>query len=70
MRKTATKLRPGPAFEPCANCVSGWVLYYVVPARETRMHRCPCWHAHQAKIAELEAAQRSSGRPRKGQERT
>lgn len=48
-RRQPKQPKPGPPFEPCASCTGGWVArerYGVV-----RMVRCPCWHAHQAKLA-------------------
>ena len=58
--KRRAKSRPGPAFEPCANCnQTGFVV--VLEQRNDvyvpMVDRCTCWKVHQARLADLERAQ-------------
>lgn len=57
-----TRPRPTPRekFEPCVNCVSGWVCY-VTAVDGRAVKRCPCWKAWQAKLAQQAARQRDGG---------
>lgn len=54
-RKSSAPTPSGPAYEPCASCLHGWVTVWntrpgFVPL--PTVERCWCWTAHQAKLAE------------------
>ena len=49
------EIRDALKFEKCANCTDQGFTEFTDAKGVKRMKKCDCWHAHQAKVRELEA---------------
>ena len=58
MKRRKLVIPKGPAFEPCASCLNGWITKWntrAVGVPLPTVERCWCWTKHQAKLAEQTA---------------